>query len=105
MIRVSVLYPATPSARFDWTYYLEQHVPLVGRRLGPAMKAISIEQGLGGGAPGSPPQFAAAAHMTFDSLDAFQGAIAAHGAELMGDVPNFTSIQPVIQISEIRLGP
>lgn len=103
MIRVSVLYPAKEKARFDWTYYLNQHVPLVGQRLGGAMKAITIEQGLAGGAPGSPPHYVAAAHLTFDSVEAFQAAIDPHRAELMGDVPNFSSIEPVIQVSEVKL--
>jgi hypothetical protein len=31
----------------------------------------------------------------------FQGAFGPHAEEIMGDVPNFTNIEPMIQISEI----
>ena len=27
-----------------------------------------------------------------------------HGAEIMGDVPNYTDAQPVLQISEAKVG-
>jgi uncharacterized protein (TIGR02118 family) len=104
MIRVSVLYPRQEGARFDWDYYLNVHVPLVGARFGAAARATAIEQGLGGGAPGSQAEFVALAHFTFDSVPAFQAAFGPHAAEIMGDLPKFTSIQPVVQISEIKVG-
>ena len=40
----------------------------------------------------------------FESLDAFQAAVGAHGEEIFGDVPNFTNITPVVQISDIAAG-
>ena len=66
------------------------------------MKKAEIAQGLAGGAPGAPAPFMAAAHMYFDSVEAFQGAFGPHAAEIMGDLPNFTNAQPVLQISQIR---
>lgn len=103
MIRVNVLYPSSDGAHFDWTYYLETHVPMVGRKFGAAVKSVSIEQGLAGGAPGSPAAFVALAHFTFESVPAFQAAFGPHAAEIMADIPKFTSIQPVVQISEVKL--
>lgn len=102
MIKVSVLYPVGAGSRFDMDYYLATHIPLVGQRLGAAMKKAEIDQGLAGGAPGAPAPFMAAAHMYFDSVEAFQGAFGPHAAEIMGDLPNFTNAQPVLQISQIR---
>ena len=52
MIKVSVLYPNQPNGRFDMTYYCDQHIPLVRRLLGSAVKNAAVEQGLSGGAPG-----------------------------------------------------
>ena len=52
-------------------------------------------------APGSPAPFVCIGHVYFNSLDEFQSAMKAHGRELFADVPNFTDIQPQIQISEI----
>ncbi|MBI3885304.1 MAG: EthD family reductase [Opitutae bacterium] len=103
MIRVSVLYPRTEGARFDWAYYLDSHLPLVRRRLGAALKSIAVEQGLAGGAPGSPPAYVALAHLTFDSVEVFQTAFAAHAPEILADIPRYTPIEPTIQLSDVRL--
>ncbi len=27
MVRISILYPNSPGARFDWRYYVETHMP------------------------------------------------------------------------------
>ncbi|MEK7216186.1 MAG: EthD family reductase [Chloroflexota bacterium] len=39
----------------------------------------------------------------FKSLQDFQQAFGPHAGELMADIPNFTNIEPVIQISDITL--
>lgn len=104
MIRVSVLYPKKDGARFDWAYYIGTHVPLVGRKLGPALKSVAIEQGIGAGSPGSPAPFVAIANLTFDSVPAFEAAFGPHAAEIMADIPKYTSIEPIIQISEVKMG-
>ena len=41
--------------------------------------------------------------MTFESVEAFEAAMASDGAEIMADIPNYTNAQPVLQISEIKL--
>jgi uncharacterized protein (TIGR02118 family) len=103
MIRRSILYPNKAGARFDWAYYLDTHIPLLRRCLGPALKAVAVEQGLAGGAPGTPAAYVALCHLTFDSLPAFQAAFAPHAAEIMADIPNYTSIMPTVQTSEVKL--
>ncbi len=103
MIRVSVLYPNQPGARFDWAYYLGTHVPMVAKKFGAAARSTSIEQGLGGGVPGSPAPYVAAAHFTFDSVPAFEAAFGPHAAEILADIPKYTSIEPVVQIGEIKV--
>lgn len=103
MIRVNVLYPHQEGARFDWSYYLSSHIPMVGQKLGTAVKTTSVEQGIGGGAPGTPAPYVAIASFTFDSVPAFQAAFGPHAQEIMADVPKYTSIEPVLQISEIKV--
>jgi uncharacterized protein (TIGR02118 family) len=103
MIKVSVLYPNRESGKFDMNYYCTSHIPMVQRKLGAACKGVAVEQGLGGAAPGSPPAFLAMGHLLFDSVEAFQAAFAPHMAEIMGDIPNYTAIEPVIQISEVKM--
>ena len=38
--------------------------------------------------------------LTFRSLEDFQNAVQAHGQEILDDIPNFTSVQPIVQITE-----
>ena len=103
MIKVSVLYPNGTGAKFDMTYYLASHMPMVGKKLGAALKGMAVEEGLGGIPPGTPAPFLAGGHLLFDSVDAFSAAFAAHGEPIMADIPNYTNTQPVIQVSQIKL--
>ncbi len=102
MIRVSAFYPAKDGGKFDHEYYAKTHMPLVKARLGGlGLLRLEIDKGLAGGAPGAPAPFVCVGHLYFNSVADFQAAMKAHGAELMGDVPKFTNIQPQVQISEI----
>ena len=103
MIKVSVFYPHKEGARFDMAYYLNTHIPMVAQKLGAAVKSASVEHGLGGISPASAPAFVVMAHFGFDSMDAFQAAFGPHAAVIMADIPNYTSIEPLIQISDVKL--
>jgi uncharacterized protein (TIGR02118 family) len=103
MIKVSVFYPYSGGSKFDMAYYLEKHMPLVRQKLGTACKGLAVEQGLTGGASGTPPTYAAMGHLLFESAETFQAAFAPHAEAIMGDVPNYTAIQPIIQISEVKM--
>lgn len=103
MIKVTVMYPNAPDARFDMKYYVTHHLPMVRDRCAPACRSIAAESGVAGGNPGSPAPFIAVGHLTFDSLAAFQSAFGPHAAEIMADIPNYTNTKPTIQISEVAL--
>jgi uncharacterized protein (TIGR02118 family) len=103
MIKVSVFYPASANTRFDMDYYCKSHMPMVQQKLGAACKSTAVEQGVAGGAPGARPTYAAMGHLYFDSIEAFQAAFGPHASTIMADIPNYTDIQPVIQISEVKL--
>lgn len=100
MIRVSVLYPSSDGAAFDHDYYRDKHVPMLREKLGDALEDISVDVGVGDGM-GGPAPFVAAAHLVFESAEAFQGAMMPVAGDVIGDVPNYTTIQPVMQLSEI----
>jgi uncharacterized protein (TIGR02118 family) len=104
MIKVSVLYPNTEGSNFDMDYYCNKHMPMAREKLGAACKGIAVEQGLGGAVPGTPAPFAAMGHLLFDSMQDFQTAFGPHAATFMEDIPNYTNIQPVIQISSVLIG-
>jgi uncharacterized protein (TIGR02118 family) len=84
-------------------YYCDKHMPLVQRTLGPACKSMAVEQGISGATPGSAPAYVAMGHMYFGSLEEFQTAFAPHAETLIADIPNYTDIQPIFQISEVKL--
>jgi uncharacterized protein (TIGR02118 family) len=103
MIKANVLYPNGEGATFDMNYYLTKHMPLVKQRFGSVLKGASVDQGIAGGAPNSTAPFATVCTLLFDSVADLQAGMAAHAAELMADVPNFTNIQPTIQVSEVKM--
>ena len=103
MIKVDVLYPNTPGAKFDMDYYVNKHMKLVREKSGAACKGIAVEQGIAGGAPGAPATYIAMGHLSFDSVEAFQAVFAQHGQAFLADIPNFTNVQPVIQLSDVKM--
>lgn len=103
MITVNVLYPATEDAKFDMNYYLTSHIPMVKRVLGNALKGCVVEEGIGGGAPGTKAAYSVMCHLRFDSVEAFQAAFGPHAAQIQNDIANYSSVQPVIQISDVKL--
>lgn len=93
MIRLSVFYPATEGATFDHDYYANSHVPLAMKTWG--IEQAEIDKGVNG-------PYVAAVHFTFESLEAMGAAMSAPGtADILADVANYTTIQPVMQTSEI----
>lgn len=103
MIKVSVLYPHAPGARFDFDYYVRIHMPMSFKLLGAAIRNGSVERGVEGTEPGSTPAFVALCHFVCDSRQSFEAAFLRNAAILQGDMPNYTDIIPIIQISDIAL--
>lgn len=104
MIKVSVMYPNTPGARFDHAYYRDQHMPMFAARLGPACKHYSVDKGIVSSAPGAPPSpYVAMGHVFVESVEAFQAAFGPHAKEIMKDVSNYTDLRPLMQISEVAV--
>ena len=104
MIKVSVLYPNTPGARFDHAYYRDKHMPMVQAKLGAACMAYTVDKGLAGGAPGSPATYVAACHIFSESVEVFGAAMERNQKEIFADIANYTDLEPVLQISEVVVG-
>lgn len=96
MMIISVLYPVTADNTFNLDYYLTSHVPLVKRLLEPM--GLRETRVLSAGPEAA---FPVIAELSFDDLDSLNAALAAHGPETQADIPNFTDVIPVIQISEV----
>ena len=100
-IKVSVLYPSGEGKHFNMDYYANKHVALVTGLLGDAIVGATVEKGLGGAAPGEKAPFEAMGNLYFESMESFQNSFGPNAAAIMGDVPNFTNIEPRMQISEV----
>lgn len=105
MTRISILYPNQPGGRFDFVYYVDTHMPRSIECLAahPGFKGVSVEQGVSGAVPGSEAAFIAMCHFLFDSVEDFIAAFMPHAAELQGDMPNYTDVEPVIQINQVLI--
>ena len=101
MIKFNVAYPQSDGVRFDHHYYREKHMPMVASRLGSACLYYTVDRGLSGGAPGTPPAFVASCSVFCDSVEALHKALAPHAAEIMADVRIYTNAKPVVWISEV----
>jgi uncharacterized protein (TIGR02118 family) len=101
VIKVSVMYPDGPGARFDHEYYRNKHMPLIKRRMGAALRYYTVDKGLSGGTPKTLPTYVGMCHLLCDSLESYHAAFDPHAEELFGDLRHFTDQTPVVQISEV----
>ena len=104
MIKVSVMYPNTPDARFDHAYYRDKHMPLVKTRMGEHCKYYTVDKGIAGGAPGTPATYIGMCHIFSESVESFQAGFGPHAKEILADIANYTDLKPVMQISEVVVG-
>ena len=104
MIKVSVMYPNKPGARFDHEYYRDQHMPLVKARMGDHCKYYTVDKGIAGGAPGEPATYVGMCHIFCDSVESFEQGFEPHAPEILADIPKYTDLTPVLQISEVVVG-
>ena len=101
MVKISVMYPNSPQARFDHDYYRDRHLPLIERKMGPALKFYTIDKGLRGAAPGAPAPYIGMCHLLCDTLDAYESSFGPHAKEITADIRSFTTVTPIVQISEV----
>ena len=94
---VTVTYPSKHDAKFDFDYYMPKHIPMVSRLLG-----TSIEVSKGSSTPtGAPPTNICVARIRISSVEEFSSGMTQYGVQIMGDIPNYTNIEPYIQIDEV----
>jgi len=95
----TVLY--TGDAKFDLKYYLESHMPLVGKDWKSFglldWKVIQFEAGPDGSKP-----YSIAAILTWDSIDSIPKALASDaGKGILADVENFSDKGPIFLVGNI----
>ncbi len=100
MYILTITYPQSPDATFDFDYYRSKHLPEIGRVFGPFglgyASVLRGEQSLDGQAPA----YIVTAILSFATEEGARSAAASDGAkELLSDVANFTSVEPVMQFN------
>ncbi|MFC3198205.1 EthD family reductase [Parapedobacter deserti] len=102
MFRVSVLYPNGEGKTFDFEYYEKKHMPMVASFLGENLTLYEVEKGVLGRTSGEKPSFLAIGYFYIDDINEYNKAIAQNRDTIINDFNNYTNIQPIIQISQIR---
>ena len=97
MYYVTVMYPNRNDVKFDIDYYMTTHIPMVSRLLN---TTIEVCKGIATAAGTSAP-YLYTARIRVNSLEEYQAAMGQHGAQIIGDIPNYCNAQPTIQIDEI----
>lgn len=103
MIKLTILYPHSKQGKFDFDYYLHQHMPVAIEKLRPALRGVTVERGLSGVSPEMAPAYSAICHMYFDSQEAFLQAFLPHASLLQEDIRNYSNVEPVIQFSDVPI--
>lgn len=105
MFNISSIYPRTEGCEFDFDYYLDKHMPRSVALLSVAkgFRGVSVERGIDIDVPNLKSSYVAMCHYYFDSLEDFMAAFGPHAEELQGDIPNYTNIEPIIQVNEVQV--
>lgn len=102
MIKVSIFFPNEPGKKFDLDYFQNQHFSLVHRLLdSQGLVRGEVEKGVSDTDPSAPPRFVAVGGLYFDTVEHVHEGFKTHGREIMGDLKNYTDIQPQFLISEV----
>ena len=92
-IRLTVLYPKTDDGTFDHDYYANTHVPLCLSTWG--LESAEVDKGIDG-------PYVAAVHFRFESVEEMSEKMSnPDSAKVRADVPNYTNLTPIRQLSEI----
>lgn len=102
MFKVAILYPNGDDKTFDMDYYENKHMPMVAGFLGKNLKYYEIDKGIAGRAPNDKVPFVAVGYFYVSDIAEYNKVIAQHRDAIVGDFKNYTNIQPVVQISEIK---
>lgn len=101
MIKVTIMYPNSDGATFDMDYYANEHMPMVAGLFGDALRKLEIDNGIAGRTPDEPIPYAAIGYFYFDQLSDYENAFGPNAEQILSDIPNYTNIQPIVQISEV----
>ena len=100
MYIITVTYPKSPDATFDFDYFRQKHLPEVGKAFTPFglgyASVLRGEESVGGGEPA----YFATTILSFATERGARDAVASDGGRaLTADFANFTSVTPLMQFN------
>lgn len=101
LTKVTILYPNGEGNTFDMEYYQTKHMPLLAELFGDSLKDFEIDAGKAGRTPEEEVPYLAIGYLYFESIASYRAEFPKHAEAILGDIPNYTNIQPQIQISEV----
>lgn len=99
--KISIIYPNGEDKHFDMDYYSKEHMPMVAVLFGDKLKGYAIDKGLSGRTSDDPATYLAVGYFYFEELSDYHAAFAPNGEKIRGDIPNYTNIEPIVQISQV----
>jgi uncharacterized protein (TIGR02118 family) len=102
MFKVAILYPNGEDKTFDMDYYEKKHMPMIAGFLGKNLKFYEIDKGIAGRTPNDKVPFLAIGYFYISDVAEYNKAIAQNRDAVISDFKNYTNIQPVVQVSEIK---
>jgi uncharacterized protein (TIGR02118 family) len=96
---LQVMHPITETTNFDYDYYFNKHMQIVGETLGEHIQSTLVTKSIAGG-PDIPAGYYAIATIVFEDQSAMDLALSKAGPAF-GDIPNFTNTEPVMLIGEV----
>lgn len=102
LFKVAILYPNGEDKTFDMDYYEKKHMPMVAGFIGENLKFYEIDKGVSGRTPNDKPPYVAIGYFYIKDVALYSQAIAKNRDAVVNDFKNYTNIQPIVQISEIK---
>jgi uncharacterized protein (TIGR02118 family) len=102
MFKVAILYPNGEGKTFDMDYYENKHMPMVAEFLGKNLQFYEIDKGIAGRTPNDKVPYLAVGYFYVKDVAEYNKAIGQNRDVVVNDIKNYTNIQPIIQISEVK---
>lgn len=102
LYKVAILYPNGEGKTFDMDYYENKHMPMVAEFIGENLKFYEIDKGIAGSTPNDKVPFLAVGYFYIMDVAEYNKAIGQNIDAVISDFKNYTNIQPIVQISEVK---
>lgn len=102
LYKIAIFYPNGDDKTFDMDYYENKHMPMVAGFLGKNLKFYEIDKGISGRTPNDKATYVVIGYFYCYDAAEYGKAISQNREAVVSDFKNYTNIQPVVQISQIK---